>query len=98
MGVKLNGFLDSLYIVLYPSIIHFLALKSIVREILDKNTNSGFDDPCFSAKEVGGKTEQLFRFPVYVFLIVYNTFKSFMSNNKGHLRQKWKIQVCYDTK
>ena len=54
LGVKLNGFLDSLYIVLYPSIIHFYALKSIVREILYKNPNSGFNDPCFGAKRVGG--------------------------------------------
>ena len=43
----LNGFLDSLYIVLYPPIIHLFALKSIARELLDKNPNSGFDDPHF---------------------------------------------------
>ena len=47
LGVKLNGFLDSLYIVLYPPIIHLFALKSIARELLDKNPNSGFDDPHF---------------------------------------------------
>ena len=50
----LNGFLDSLYIFLYPPIVHLFPLKSIARELLDKNPH--LMTPIFRAKGVGGKT------------------------------------------
>ena len=60
---ELNGFLDSLYIVLYPPIIHLFALKSIARELLDKNPHSGFDDPHFRAKGGGGLNLAVVKIP-----------------------------------
>ena len=74
-GVKLTGYLDSPHMLSQYLLIHSEGIKATIKEILGKTPKQLFYDPSLTHKGgLGDKTDWLFRFSTYAFLIPLNTF------------------------